>query len=91
MLLHGWLRGTADWRAASRGLWCWPALFVYVCVCVQVKPDSSVAQRSAASGRLVLVMPKEDPQQAVVDVAYLRSVGGRGVNACAQPQHHDKG
>jgi hypothetical protein len=40
---------------------------------VQVKPDSSVAQRSAASGKLVLHMPKEDPQQAVVDVAYLRS------------------
>lgn len=43
------------------------------CVAVQVKPDSSVAQRSAASGKLVLLMPKEDPQQAVVDVAYLRS------------------
>lgn len=55
---------------------------VCVCVCAQVKPDSSVAQRSAASGRLVLVMPKEDPQQAVVDVAYLRSVAGRSVT-CA--------
>lgn len=40
-----------------------------------MKPDSSVAQRSAASGKLVLVMPKEDPQQAVVDVAYLRPSG----------------
>jgi hypothetical protein len=44
-------------------------------LCAQVKPDSSVAQRSAASGKLVLVMPKEDPQQAVVDVAYLRPSG----------------
>jgi hypothetical protein len=41
-------------------------------MCVQVKPDSSVAQRSGASGKLVLVMPKESPQQPVVDVAYLR-------------------
>jgi hypothetical protein len=49
----------------------------------QVKPDSSVAQRSAASGRLVLVMPKEEPEQPVVDVAYLRSVAGRSV-MCAQ-------
>jgi protein TilB len=39
---------------------------------MQVMPDSSVAQRSAASGRLVLSMPKEDPTAAVVDVAYLR-------------------
>lgn len=39
---------------------------------MQVKPDSSVAQRSAASGKLVLVMPKENPHQTVVDVAYLR-------------------
>lgn len=63
---------------------------VCVYVCVQVKPDSSAAQRSAASGRLVLVMPKENPQQAVVDVAYLRSVAGRSVT-CAQPLHHGKG
>lgn len=40
---------------------------------MQVRPDSSVAQRSAASGRLVMVMPKEDPAERLVDVAYLRS------------------
>ncbi|WIA28934.1 hypothetical protein OEZ86_011458 [Tetradesmus obliquus] len=42
---------------------------------VEVKPDSSVAQRSAASGHLVLTMPKEEPGQAAVDVAYLRQAG----------------
>jgi hypothetical protein len=54
---------------------------------VQVKPDSSVAQRSAASGKLVLLMPKEDPQQAVVDVAYLRSGVCRAHTACAPVEH----
>jgi hypothetical protein len=44
---------------------------------LQVKPDSSVAQRSAASGHLVLTMLKEEPGQAAVDVTYLR-----------QAQHH---
>jgi hypothetical protein len=39
---------------------------------LQVKPDSSAAQRSAASGHLLLTMPKEEPGQAAVDVTYLR-------------------
>lgn len=42
------------------------------CCCMQVRPDSSTAQRSAASGRLVMVMPKEDPAERLVDIAYLR-------------------
>jgi hypothetical protein len=48
------------------------AALAAVVMCLQVKPDSSVAQRSAASGHLVLTMPKEEPDRAAVDVTYLR-------------------
>lgn len=51
----------------------------------EVKPDSSVAQRSNASGRLVLTMPKENPQQVVVDVACTRSSKARSTAAPLQP------
>lgn len=56
-------------------------------LCVQVKPDSSVAQRSGASGKLVLVMPKETPQQPVVDVAYLRYRGAGRLPLCRGDTH----
>uniref|UniRef100_A0A383WCJ9 Dynein axonemal assembly factor 11-like CS domain-containing protein n=1 Tax=Tetradesmus obliquus TaxID=3088 RepID=A0A383WCJ9_TETOB len=52
---------------------------------VEVKPDSSVAQRSAASGHLVLTMPKEEPGQAAVDVAYLRPGDKPAKAAAVQP------
>ena len=37
-----------------------------------VKPDESAAQRSKASGRLVLTMPKQTPGDAELDLACLR-------------------
>lgn len=43
-----------------------------LCAAVQVKPDSSVAQRSSATGNLLLTMPKEEPEQRVIDVTLLR-------------------
>lgn len=39
---------------------------------VEIKPDRGVAQRSNATGKLVLTLPKEDPDEPVVDVQYLR-------------------
>jgi hypothetical protein len=42
------------------------------CGNAQVRPDSSVAQRSQATGRLVLTMPKEQPGQRCVDVTHMR-------------------
>jgi hypothetical protein len=39
---------------------------------VQVCPDSATAQRSRCSGKLVITMPKEAPDQRVTDVTHLR-------------------
>eukprot|EP00877_Chromochloris_zofingiensis_P015031 jgi/Chrzof1/9782/Cz04g15170.t1 len=39
---------------------------------VEVKPDSSVAQRSTTTGHLVITMPKECSSDRVVDVACMR-------------------
>ncbi|MEW5298245.1 MAG: hypothetical protein WDW36_001390 [Sanguina aurantia] len=39
---------------------------------VEVRPDASTAQRSLASGHLVLTMPKEDPHERATDPAMLR-------------------
>ncbi|MEW5309118.1 MAG: hypothetical protein WDW38_001027 [Sanguina aurantia] len=39
---------------------------------VEVRPDASIAQRSLASGHLVLTMPKEDPHERATDPAMLR-------------------
>ncbi|KAF6251492.1 hypothetical protein COO60DRAFT_1675455 [Scenedesmus sp. NREL 46B-D3] len=52
---------------------------------VEVKPDASVARRSAASGHLVLTMPKEEPQQAAINVTYLRPGDKSAQTATVQP------
>lgn len=38
----------------------------------QVCPDAATAQRSRCSGKLVITMPKEAPDQRVTDVTHLR-------------------
>lgn len=40
----------------------------------EVRTDASTAQRSNATGRLQITMPKENPQEVVVDVAHIRWV-----------------
>ena len=41
---------------------------------LQVRPDAATAQRSNASGRLQLTMPKEDPSNRNLDFAHMRYV-----------------
>jgi protein TilB len=38
----------------------------------EVRPDKAIAQRSKITGNLVLTMPKERPDEPVVDVACMR-------------------
>jgi len=40
----------------------------------QVCPDASTAQRSKASGKLIITMPKEHPDSNDIDVANVRYV-----------------
>ena len=47
---------------------------------MQVKPDAAIAQRSNASGRLQLVMPKEDPGSRDLNYAHIRWAGSGNVS-----------
>lgn len=48
----------------------------------EVKPDASSAQRSSATGALLLTMPKQDPAEAV-NIAYLRVNADGSKGPCA--------
>eukprot|EP00775_Hariotina_reticulata_P002455 gene2455-2758_t len=50
----------------------------------EVKPDSSTAQRSTASGHLLLTMPKEQPHQPLLDATNARPTGTQAYRAGKQ-------
>jgi hypothetical protein len=49
----------------------------------EVKPDSSMAQRSKITGSLTITMPKEKPEEPVTDMSLVR----RGVHSGAFPMN----